>query len=393
VRRVSAALLIALVLLAGGGARATTIEATTLPTPAKDAAAFGINDAGEIVGHSQDQSGNQAALLWNAATPDAAPVVLAGFGTTYLATGINAAGEIVGSGSARGQAKVLVWNASDPTAAPSVLGSPPTLANQLSSSLGAADVNSPGLIVGSALTFVSVKQPFPNPPRTVLVARALLWTSDAAGAAPIVLPGIGGKDAQVSAINAQGLIVGSDRDSGGVVRALVWNASDPTAAPLVLPDFGSGAEALGINDAGLIVGTDFTSALLWNASDPTAAPVVLGPVPDFGASGQFFATGINDSGRVVGYGTGAGGFEAALLWSADDPAAEPAILSDADPNGRPIAWSVNGQGEVVGNGNDPAAGTYHALLWETAAPEPAAGACVLLGLGALVLSRGRRPTS
>jgi hypothetical protein len=27
-----------------------------------------------------------------------------------------------------------------------------------------------------------------------------------------------------------------------------------------------------------------------------------------------------------------------------------------------------------------AAGTYHALLWETAAPEPAAGACVLLGL-------------
>ena len=57
--------------------------------------AMGINNAGQVVGYSYDNSANEQAVIWNGSTTPTALGTLTG-GTGSQATAINSTGQVVG---------------------------------------------------------------------------------------------------------------------------------------------------------------------------------------------------------------------------------------------------------------------------------------------------------
>jgi uncharacterized membrane protein len=138
-------------------------------------------------------------------------------------------------------------------------------------------------------------------PRVWLISGEHSWN-------PTTLAPLGSIAVIPNAINASRVVVG--RSSAGPVR---WQ--DPDSPPVLLPlpaisgIDASSANAWGINASGDIVGSVRTSsgktisyALLWTNSGQSVSVLPLAP----GSSSQS-ATGINDSGVIVGYSSGKGG--------------------------------------------------------------------------------------
>ncbi len=97
-------------------------------------------------------------------------------------------------------------------------------------------INQAGTIVGFAFT------------NDFLISHAFIWNSDT-GMQP--LTDLGGNASLAQAINDEGTTVGWSFDAGGVLHAVKWDASG------LLTDLnpsGAISEALGINDAGDVVG-------------------------------------------------------------------------------------------------------------------------------------------
>jgi probable HAF family extracellular repeat protein len=238
--------------------------------------AYAVNDAGTVVGQSHVQEGGQAVRWTRRGTVE----VLAPDAVASEARDIDRHGTIVGAmnladGSSR--AFVLPAGATEPQALPLPPG-------HEGDSAAALALNDRGTIVG---------------PLQVLdggstSSLGLVWRGRHHQVA--ILPGTA-ESATVTGINDRGTIIGAtlDLDTGLGYVALRW--TDPTRPPREIGVPGTGSVPHGINERGVVVGTQFNQAIPFQWDPRTGRTTTLtGIDPDHGE-----AYAINDHNLVVGY--------------------------------------------------------------------------------------------
>jgi probable HAF family extracellular repeat protein len=203
-------------------------------------------------------------------------------------------------------------------------------------------------------------------------------------------------------INAAGTIVGDGQLADGSFRAIVWSPAD---SAIVLGTFGgTSSQATGVNDSGEVVGF---------ASEASGYQHAFSMVDDLMADlgtlggGSSYAYGVNESGEVVGYSWLADGDQHAFL----DTGGTMLDLNSLIPanSGWELltAYGINDAGQITGEGlydgqlcafllTDPPAGPADI----GAVPEPqmfliigVALALMALGLRRRRLGHAREPLS
>jgi probable HAF family extracellular repeat protein len=307
-----------------------------------EAAAFAINDAGQVTGWARV---NQAfaferAFRWQGGVMTNLGSLPASIGTTEEAFGfaINAAGHVAGAASIvnsiggrnnqaflRTDGGTFVLQATFP----------------VNYALGVNDV---GVTVGACTNGPA--------PRGIYEMQAAIWPTPSSQVQ--FIGHLGGRFSQANAINNAGQVVGFSLPAAGPRLAFFWPGSGPLVA---IPGLGgNGSEATDINTAGTVVG--------W-AAIPSGAhraflfdgftTVNLG-VPPNGTTSRALA--INDSGVIVG-----------TTWiSGQGPRAwvrhgsTMSNLNELVPPGSgwilQYARGINAQGQIVGEGRLNMGGTY-----------------------------------
>ncbi len=164
----------------------------------------------------------------------------------------------------------------------------------------------------------------------------------------------GGTAMAASAMNNAGQVVGTVTDGAGVQSAAIWNGTTPQ---VISP---GESTALGINDSGEVVGANsFSWPLLWSAT-PNVSQVLW---QRHGA-----ATGINASGRIIGFADDLPGppFSLPVQWPVPGPAPQSLPLPPKWLNGA-VPLSINNSDEIVGYGylSCCRAGPMHAIRWRS----------------------------
>ena len=228
----------------GGAFFWSTGYQTTLPNT-EFAFADGINDSGQIVGSSTPYLAYPFfATFWASATSEPTALgTLAGFdGGTSGASGINAAGEIVGTSSTNSSGKYVSRATRWKGAAVTNLG---TLGG---ASSGAAAINAYGHIVGWADTGNNIQ-------------HAALWEPTTRA---FDLGTLGGKGSYASGINFEGDVVGSAQTSSGVWHAVLWTHKHFKAVDLNAEISEKEAQEVTLTDA---VGTNDKCMIVANGSN------------------------------------------------------------------------------------------------------------------------------
>jgi probable HAF family extracellular repeat protein len=359
-------------LLAAAGAMALTSVASAQIAPAYTitpisvtgsnyVAGEAINASGQVAVGSFDTTDTARGFSWTGGVLTAMGDLPGGVGS--YANGINAGGTIAGFASnAAGQRRAIAWTSGGGMLD---LG---TLGGDRSEARG---INDSGVIVGNSRNGMNQR-------------RAFSYTS---GGGMVELPmTLGGSSASANAINAAGLIAGSATTAGGDNHA---SRFDPiTSTTLDLGTLG-GAESFanGINVHGHVVGLAETAddfrPFFWSQSSGMI---------DLFASGNLGATfgaayDVNASGIVVGYGEINDNFDAnAFAWTLSDGLVN---LNSRLVGG--AGWSlfgasgINDAGQIVGWGTLDGVATGYVLT-----PIPSPGAAMVLGLGGLFIGRRRR---
>lgn len=296
--------------------------------------AYGINDAGQVVGYSAtDTNLVRSATIWNGSTPTNIGALV---GTTYnsQATAINNAGQIVGAygplggvlglGASFIQQGVL-WSGNTVTTLAPLPG--------LTSSYATA-INNAGQVVG--ISYPPFLPPFQN-------QLATIWN----GATPTALTTPAGLGSFAYGINNSGHVVGA---SG---NAVIWNNGIPTALGVLPGSVSSYATA--INNSGKVIGESYFTgntnnweATIWNGGVPTELSILSGQ-PRNGIS---YANAINDAGLVVGSSANYAGLNsAAVLWDDGTPIKLGTLL-DSSGAGWALedAYAINLVGQIAGVG-------------------------------------------
>jgi len=216
------------------------------------------------------------------------------------AFGINSAGQVVGAAwEASGKCPQL-WN-----------GSTPTRLSPADGSWGAEtwDINNSGLAVGAKGTAFSWQDG--------------TWTN---------LAPLGAPYSTARAVNNASQIVGDAWVSTGtpglyVVRGFLWQNGSAVEAPVFGYD---------INASGLVAGVSGNTAAYWQVGDAYACDVPVG--------NNSAASGVNDSGAVVGYYRPGGSADRAFLYQ-DGTVSDLGVV-DSYQNSR--ATGINSDGAVVG---------------------------------------------
>jgi probable HAF family extracellular repeat protein len=258
-------------------------------------------------------------------------------GSSSSASGLNEAGQVVGSSALPGDATrhAFLWDA----AGMRDLGTLRGLSGDFS---GASDVNEVGQVVGNSTATFS---------GDLTSQHAFLWDAtngmrDLASVFP---------ESYAAAVNDVGQVVGKVSDFSG--PGFRW---DSTNGSQTLNLFYS---ANSINNLGQIVGADATAhmALLW---DPVSGPRALGRLPGDNSS---VATDVNDWGQVVGTSRTfpSWSFEVssstAFLWENGTMTALGPLNSTLDFT---AASAVNGAGQVVGTAQPDQTHQGVAFLWQ-----------------------------
>ena len=187
-------------------------------------------------------------------------------------------------------------------------------------------------------------------------------------AAPVTLAGLSGADITLGlGINDAGLIVGSDQSAPQTTAAVYWTS--PTAAPLALAlPFGNIGAAEAVSSSGSIAGfakdsggTNVTHAVYW--SSISSGGTDLGVL---GVAGQNIATsqayGVNASGTVVGFSSTSSGVVHAFVYTAG-AMSDLNTLSNAASLGLTLtrANGVNNSGVICGDATT-STGATHAFV-------------------------------
>jgi len=297
--RMQVGMLVAAFLFTGmaGGATATyhvgLIKVTELTTLAGgESNAFDINARGVIVGYSRDANLARRAVRWqNGAIRD-----LGTPSSSYrsIARSINDNGEIVGL---YGDPDEFNYQAFYWSAGTGVV----TLSRSLypaksfdSSYVGMARaINDSGVIVGSIeASALDQDVPFERCYRSLPVR----WDNPFAAPKILHCPAAGDGPNSASDINRLGWIAGADDNGASPDKGFVWKNGKTTQMPA--PALGANPRGVGINDAGMLVGTadllGATQAIRWTGSGGSEW---LGTLPG-GSTSR--ASRVNDQGFIAG---------------------------------------------------------------------------------------------
>ncbi len=257
----------------------------------------------------------------------------------------------------------------------------------------ATGINNSGQIVGYSYTVSS------SPGNTFYVTHAFVYSNEAMQP----LGTLGGTTSSASAINDNGLIIGSSTNADGDLLGFTY--SNDAMAPL-LPTSDNGGIGNGLNKNGSIVGGNGNGILVANGTllkefnslggsgcsaiaintsgtivgnsrgpdeQPRAFIYTGGPADQFGgypvtdltdtitsSSGWILqsAKAINDAGKIVGYGIKDGNYHAYMYTNG--------IITDLNPatgpNGLDGATAINAHDEIVGE-TATSSGTPHAFIY------------------------------
>lgn len=252
-----------------------------LSGPGNNSLAWGINDAGQVVGRS-----NSRAFFWD-------PVN----GIDDLGTGqafeVDAAGgAVVGTSSVGTPRYPMLWTGGPGAWSGSQL---PTTCVAGSVEGGTARAITPdGLVAGGGLTVTA--------PRNKTQNRPVLWNLGLGGCTQLSMPAGYSTSGNVGDLSTTGTAIGSTSD-GNVLRAVVWNAG---GTPTILPPASGDGSSLGhgISDDGSIavgVSGSRPAYWLWNGSSWSAANILsIGSI--CGGNSPGWASAVNDFGVIVGKG-------------------------------------------------------------------------------------------
>ena len=322
-----------------------------------------INASGQVVGYSWTTGGEVHATLWNGSV---ATDLGASSGSNSTANDINDLSQVVGSSNAFGP---TLWNG---TIATSLRKE--GLNNLLEANFtNATGINNAGQIVGSGSVFVPG-----NGYNTQYSWKEQALLLD--GTTITNLGTFGGLGSAATAINNSGQVagiadiaVGDTRLSGG--RAALWNG-----ATISHPgeDWFNYSSAFAINDAGQVAGYSLFAggggrATVWSETSTIQLSTLGG--------NQSVAFGINALGQVVGSAnTIDSNVLLATLWNEttaidlnsflDTSTASDWLLTEAK--------DINGNGWIVGNAMNRVTGHSHAILL-TPVPEPEIYGMLLMG--------------
>jgi probable HAF family extracellular repeat protein len=164
-----------------------------------------------------------------------------------------------------------------------------------------------------------------------------------------------GTNATGNAINSTNNVVGAgDPDGSGNLQAFIWAPQD--GAQWIGSLGGGWSAASGINDSGAVVGLSYNAASFQHAFLWTPDGGLLDLTPGVTSIGGSTATGINSSNQVVGYYFPNGSNNpTGFTWTQEGG------LQSFGPFGT-VAFAVNDAGTVVGQ--SPVANAYkHAFSW------------------------------
>jgi probable HAF family extracellular repeat protein len=297
--------------------------------------AASLSEGGHVAGHSPAPGGTLHAFLWTAADGMRDLGDLGG-GTSQSVV-VNAAGNVAGqSTTSDGAEHGFFW-------------SPATGMIDLGSFEGAqvtvAGMNGQSMVVGTLV----YKDETPR-------SRGYRWTL---AGVDILLPLPGASECSVAAVNGLGGVVGTSRDTDGVVKAVLWEPGQTTPMVLVTPASLGGGEAQGthLTDSGwaagyVQVGTDPESFTKrgW-VRDPSGTVRLL----EDAGSGSFVdqrsvVLALNEVGDAAGWVKGSEFLERPALWKAADvtPAGTRGLTLFAGPQAIGQAQSINAAGQVAG---------------------------------------------
>lgn len=318
-----------------------------------------INDSGQAAGSLFNPSGVSQSVLWAGGSPS----FLYGPGGASGAVAINDRGQVAGYGWATGSAQAMVWSGGAVTY---------LAATETYGSSGAVGINDAGLVVGN------VSQYYGAP------SQAVVWS----GFDVTPLTNAGGTSSVATGVNGVGQISGYIRGYPGSEspQAVVWQGGAVTVLSN-LRTSNAYSIASAVNDNGVVVGvaSDADSqlhAVFWrDGSLATLASL----------SSSDVALGVNNAGLVVGQLNSSGGAARAALWDIKTGKGGDlnAVMAPGTlPNGVILvgANGINDAGDIVGTSFNKMTGSFGAFELR-AVPEASTWTMLTIGFVALFLRR------
>jgi probable HAF family extracellular repeat protein len=278
------------------------------------AAAYAINSRGQVVGYSNVEDGGRA-FLWSPVAANGTDGTLTNLGvlnpTAHLsvALDINDRGQV--TGYSNGAPRAFLWNPATPNSATGNMIDLGALSGGNGTSQGTA-INNLGQVSGHSDAGPST--------------HAILWSPVTPNGSTGTMADIGnhissgGTFAFNDEMNNGGSIAGHSVGDGG--HAVVWVPTTPNSSTGTAIDLGGiGAEALGINDFGDIVGYKSSRATIWPKSGGNIdLNTLLDPISGAGWT-LTDASAINEFGQIAGTGVHNGITHAFLLTPVPEPPA------------------------------------------------------------------------